>query len=325
MRGLPSLAEFPVSFLLAVAIALGLLFGSFLNVVIHRLPRGENIAYPGSRCPGCGKPIAPRDNVPVLSWLVLRGRARCCGTRISPRYPLVEAIGGLLAWAVVTTVVLELPPETSIGHAVAVFALYLALGLGLVAVAFIDLDHMIVPDEITLGGAALAVASVPLRPEATFTDSLLGAAIGFAVVWVPLIWLYQLVRGRPGMGLGDAKLLLLAGAWFGWGGAVFALLAGAVQGTVVMLVLLLLGKKLEEPESVAEERKAMQEAIAHAEGEERAALERELALDPLGSEPEPGLASARMPFGPFLVLASLEYLVFGGVIRAWVTESLALP
>jgi leader peptidase (prepilin peptidase)/N-methyltransferase len=325
MRPLPSLAELPVSFLLAVAIALGLLFGSFLNVVIHRLPRGENIAVPGSHCPGCGKPIAPRDNVPVLSWLVLRGRARCCGARISARYPLVEAIGGLLAWAIVTVVVLDLPPDTSIGHAAAVFALHLALGLGLVAVAFIDLDHMIVPDEITLGGAVLGVLSVPLRPGATFTDSLLGAAIGFAIVWVPLIWLYQLVRGRPGMGLGDAKLLLLAGAWFGWGGALFALLAGAVQGTAVMIVLLVLGKKLEEPESVIEERKAMREAIEQAEGEERAELERELALDPLGSEPEPGLGLARMPFGPFIALATLEYLLFGAVIRAWVTEGLALP
>jgi leader peptidase (prepilin peptidase) / N-methyltransferase len=325
MRTLPSLAELPMPFLLAVAIALGLLFGSFLNVVIHRLPRGENIAYPGSRCPGCGKPIAPRDNVPVFSWLLLRGRARCCGTKISARYPLVEAIGGLLAWAVMTTVVLDLPPETSIGRASAVFALYLALGLGLVAAAFIDLDHMLLPDEITLGGAVLGVLSVPLREGATFTDSLLGAAIGFAVVWVPFIWLYQLVRGRPGMGLGDAKLLLLAGAWFGWGGAVFALLAGAVQATAVTLTLFALGTKIEEPQSVVEERKTLREAIEQAEGEEREALQRELALDPLGSEPEPGLGLARIPFGPFIALAILEYLLFGSVIRAEVVGALTLP
>lgn len=325
MQPLPSLAELPVPFLLAVAITLGLLFGSFLNVVIYRLPRGENIAYPGSRCPGCGKPIAPFDNVPVLSWLVLRGRARCCGTRISPRYPLVEAIGGLLAWAVMTTVVLDLPPETSLGRAGAVFALYFALGLGLVAAAFIDLDHMLLPDEITLGGAALGVLSVPLRPGATFTDSLAGAAVGFVMVWLPFVWLYQRVRGRPGMGLGDAKLLLLAGAWFGWGGAVFGLLAGAVQATAVMIVLLALGKKVEEPESVVEERKALREAIEQAEGEERAALERELALDPLGSEPEPGLALTRIAFGPFIALAILEYMLFGALIREELLQGLTLP
>jgi leader peptidase (prepilin peptidase)/N-methyltransferase len=325
MRRLPSLAELPVSVLLAVAIALGLLFGSFLNVVIHRLPRGENIAYPGSRCPGCEKPIAPRDNVPVLSWLVLRGRARCCGTRISPRYPLVEAIGGLLAWAIMTNLVLDLPPETSLGRATAMFALYLALGLGLVAAAFIDLDHMLLPDEITLGGTVLGVLSVLLRPGATFTESLIGAAVGFAMIWLPFIWLYQLVRGRPGMGLGDAKLVMLAGAWFGWGGAVFALLAGAVQATAVMLVLFALGTKLEEPESVVEERKAFKEAIEQAEGEERAELERELAADPLGSEPEPGLGLARIAFGPFIALAILEYLLFGSLIRAEVTGALTLP
>jgi leader peptidase (prepilin peptidase)/N-methyltransferase len=325
MRALPSLAEVPVAFLLAIAIALGLLFGSFLNVVIHRLPRGENIAYPGSHCPGCGKPIAPYDNVPVLSFLVLRGRARCCKTKISPRYPLVEAIGGLLAWAVMTNVVLDLPSETSLGRAAAVFALHLALGLGLVAAAFIDLDHMLLPDEITLGGAALGLISVPLREGATFTDALLGAAIGFAMIWLPFIFLYERVRGRPGMGLGDAKLVMLAGAWFGWGGAVFALLAGAVQATVIMLVLFALGTKIEEPESVVEERKALKEAIEQAEGEERAALERELAADPLGSEPEPGLGLTRVAFGPFIALAIIEYLLFGKLIQAELMGALTLP
>jgi leader peptidase (prepilin peptidase)/N-methyltransferase len=325
MRALPSLAELPVAFLLALAITLGLLFGSFLNVVIHRLPRGENIAYPGSRCPGCGKPIAPRDNVPVVSFLLLRGRSRCCGTKISPRYPLVEAIGGLLAWAIMTNVVLDLPQETSIGRAGAVFTLYLALGLGLVAAAFIDLDHMLLPDEITLGGTVLGVLSVPLREGATFVDSLVGAGVGFVMIWLPFIFLYERVRGRPGMGLGDAKLVMLAGAWFGWGGAVFALLAGAVQATAVMLVLFALGTKLEEPASVAEDRKALKEAIEQAEGEEREALERELAADPLGSEPEPGLALARIAFGPFIALAILEYLLFGSLIEAEVLGALALP
>jgi leader peptidase (prepilin peptidase)/N-methyltransferase len=312
---LPSLAEFPVSFLLAVAVPLGLVFGSFTNVVIYRLPRGENLAFPGSHCPACGAAVAARDNVPVLSYLLLLGRARCCKARISPRYPLVELLGGLFGWAIVTNVVLELPPETSIGLASLSFAVHLALGLGLVAAALIDLDTMLLPDSITLGGALLGLASVPLRPGATFTDSLLGAAVGFLVVWLPLVVGYRLVRGRPGMGLGDAKLVLLAGAWFGWQGALFALLGGAVQATAVVLVLVVLGTKLEEPRAVVEERRALREAIEQAEGEERAALERELSLDPLGTEPEPGLAAARLPFGPFIVLALVEYMLFGPVIR----------
>jgi leader peptidase (prepilin peptidase)/N-methyltransferase len=324
MPSLPSLAEFPPVFLVAVAVALGLLFGSFLNVVIHRLPRGENLAFPGSHCPGCGKPIAPRDNVPVLSYLLLRGRARCCGTKISPRYPLVEAIGGLLAWAIVHVIVLELPPETSIGRAGLVFTIYFALGLGLIAAAFIDLDHMLLPDEITLGGAALGVLTVPLRPGATFQDSLLGAAIGFSMVWLPFIVLYARLRGQPGMGVGDAKLVMLAGAWFGWFGATFALLAGAVQATAVMLALLAVGAKPEEPAAVVEERRVLREALERAQGEEREALERDLAEDPLGSEPGPGLGAARLAFGPFIVLAILEFMLYGSLLREELLGGLTL-
>jgi leader peptidase (prepilin peptidase)/N-methyltransferase len=299
---LPLLSDFPPSFLIAVAVAFGLVFGSFLNVVIHRLPRGENLAYPGSRCPGCGKPIAARDNV-----------------------PLVELIGGLLAWAILRTQVLELPAETPIWEAGVVFASYLALGLGLVAAAFIDLDHMFLPDEITLGGAALGFLTVPFRPEASLRDSALGAGVGFLLVWLPFVVLYAKLRGRPGMGLGDAKLVLLAGAWFGWLGAVFALLAGAVQATAVMLTLLGIGAKIEEPAAVVEERRALREAIEKAEGEERAALEREFADDPLAEEAGPGIGAMRLAFGPFIVLAILEYLFYGQLVQDWVIGALVLP
>jgi len=315
MAGLPSLADFPPLFLIAFAVALGLVLGSFLNVVIYRLPRGESLAFPGSHCPHCGQPIKPRDNVPVLSYLVLLGRARCCKAPISPRYPLVEAIGGLVAWAVMRSVVLELPPETSIARGGAVFLAYLTLALALIAAAFIDLEHMVLPDEITLGGAGLGMATVPLRADASFRDSLIGAAVGFFMVWLPFIVLYGKLRGRPGMGLGDAKLVLLAGAWFGWLGAAFALLAGAVQATAVMLALLATGKKLEEPVAVVAERRALHEALATAEGAEREELERELAEDPLAREPAPGLAGARLAFGPFIILAILEFTFYGPLIR----------
>ena len=316
MAGLPSLADFPPLFLIAFAVALGLVLGSFLNVVIHRLPRGESLAFPGSHCPHCGQPIKPRDNVPVLSYLVLLGRSRCCKAPISPRYPLVEAIGGLVAWAVMRSIVLELPlEETSIARGGAVFLAYLTLALALVAAAFIDLEHMVLPDEITLGGAGLGIATVPLRADSSFRESLLGAAVGFFVVWLPFIFLYGKLRGRAGMGLGDAKLVLLAGAWFGWLGAAFALLAGAVQATAVMLALLATGKKLEEPAAVVEERRALQEALAKAEGAEREELLREVAEDPLATEPAAGLGGARLAFGPFIILAILEFMFYGPVIR----------
>ena len=325
MPPLPSLADFPPLLLIVFAVALGLVLGSFLNVVIYRLPRGENVAFPGSHCPHCGAPIRPYDNIPVLSWLVLRGRARCCKAAISPRYPLVEAIGGLLAWAVMRSIVLELPGDPSIGRALAVFAAYLALGLGLVAAAFIDLEHMLLPDEITLGGTGLGIATVPLRPDIHFAEALLGAAIGFFVVWLPFIVIYEKVRGRPGMGLGDAKLVMLAGAWFGWLGAAFALLAGAVQATVVMLALLAAGRKIEEPATVVEERRALHAALEQAEGAEREALEREIADDPLAIEAAPGVGGARLAFGPFIVLAILEFTFYGPILRTELLGGLVLP
>lgn len=127
------------------------------------------------------------------------------------------------------------------------------------------------------------------------------------------------------MGLGDAKLVMLAGAWFGWFGAVFALLGGAVQATAVTLTVLATRGKLEEPEAVKEERRALRAALESAEGEEREALERELAQDPLAEEPEPGLGGARLAFGPFIVLAILELMLFGGFIREQILGSMVFP
>jgi leader peptidase (prepilin peptidase) / N-methyltransferase len=310
----PTLADLPPPFVIGVAVSLGLLFGSFLNVVIYRLPREQSVVSPGSRCPACGKPIRAYDNVPVVSWLLLRGKSRCCKAKISARYPLVELLGGLFAWALVETVVVELAPETAWWRVLLVFALYLALGLGLIAAAFIDLEHMLLPDEITLGGALLGVLSVPLRPEATWLGALGGAAFGFLLIWLPFDLVYRVLRGQSGMGLGDAKLVMLAGAWFGWAGAAFTLLAGALQGTIGAIVVFLTQGRIEEPEAVRAERAELLRHLETLEGEERRAFEEELAKDPIMKAPEPGLAKARLPFGPFLALSALEFLLFGKVL-----------
>jgi leader peptidase (prepilin peptidase)/N-methyltransferase len=320
-----SVVDLPPWFWMGVGVSLGLVFGSFLNVVIYRLPRGESVAFPGSHCPSCGAPIRVLDNLPVLGWLLLRGRARCCQAAISPRYPLVELLGGLLGGALIQIGVLTLPPDTALWQGALLFGVELALGLGLIAAAFIDLSHMYLPDSITLGGAALGLLSVPLRAGATWTDSLLGAALGFAIVWLPFDLLHRLLRGRPGMGLGDAKLVMLAGAWFGWQGALFTLLAGAVQATLVVIVIYALRGRIEEPEAVRRERAELEQELQSLEPEERADVERELASDPLALEPEAGLGKARVAFGPFLVLATLELLLFGGPIHealvGWVLGS----
>jgi leader peptidase (prepilin peptidase)/N-methyltransferase len=296
-------ADVPPWLIRATAILLGLFVGSFLNVVIVRVPREESVVSPGSHCI-CGKPISWYDNVPILSWLVLRGRARCCGARISPRYPLVEAIGALLTWAIVEVEVLSAAPANHLLPLVARAFVDVALALSLVAAAFIDLDHMYLPNAITIGGAIVALLSAGLRPDIGWARSALGLAIGFAVVWLPFIVLYRVLRGRPGMGLGDAKLLALAGAWFGWEGALFTLFAGAIQGTLASLVVVARKGKIEEPPAVVAEREA-----ALAEGEPLDAEN-----DPVALPPEPGLGASRVPFGPFLVLAALEFLLFGRVI-----------
>lgn len=305
------LAEFPYWFLALVAIPLGLAFGSFLNVVIYRLPRGESVVHPGSRCPGCGKPIRGFDNIPVFSWLLLRGRSRCCKTKISPRYPLVELLGGLSGWASLQKVLEDAPADASLVASAALFAAYLALTLGLIAAIFIDLDFMLLPDEITLGGAVLGLITAPMR-HLPWTTSLLGAAIGFAIVWLPFVFLYGKLRGRPGMGLGDAKLVMLAGAWFGWPGAAFTLFGGAVQASLGAIGVLLVHGRIEEPEAVKADREELERAAAAGDAEAAAAL----ADDPLGKPPEEGLMAARMPFGPFLCLGIIEWMLGG----AWVVE-----
>jgi leader peptidase (prepilin peptidase)/N-methyltransferase len=300
------LGDVPIQFMRVVAFVFGLLWGSFLNVVIYRSPLGLSVVTPPSSCPACHAPIKAYDNIPVLSWLILRGRARCCGVRISPRYPLVELMGGLLALAIVEVIVKDLTVTTPWYRALAVFVAYFALALGLVAAAFIDAEHMYLPDTITLGGSVVGVVTATLRGMGLAT-SIVGAAVGFAMVWLPFIVIYPRLRGKHGMGLGDAKLTMLAGAWFGWPEAFFVLMVGAVQGTVGALLIYLVKGKIEEPAAVREDREELQRAAA-AGDQEAAEI---LAEDPLGTEPGEGLTQARLPFGPFLILGILELLFFG--------------
>jgi leader peptidase (prepilin peptidase)/N-methyltransferase len=315
------LDDFPPWFFRLFAGAFGLIWGSFLNVVIYRVPRGMSVVRPGSSCPACGKPIRAWHNVPLLGYLVLGGKARCCGVKLSPRYPLVEAIGGILAIAILEAVVFRLGPLTTVSRGLAIFVADLALALALTAAAFIDLEHMYLPDTITLGGAALGLATCSFRGF-TFLESLLGAAVGFGLVWIPFGVLYSKLRGKVGMGMGDAKLVALAGAWFGWGGALFVLGAGAIQGTIATLAVLLVRGKIEEPEAVRREREEIQSELAAMSPEERAEAEKELSEDPLTEEAGDGVGQARIAFGPFLILASIECLLLGrdvlGAYLAWI-------
>jgi leader peptidase (prepilin peptidase)/N-methyltransferase len=311
------LADLPAWFPIAFAISFGLVWGSFLNVVIHRVPRGLSVVRPGSACPACNTPIRAWDNVPVFGYLLLRGKARCCGVKLSPRYPLVELIGGVLSLAVLEALVRPLPEATPLHMSLAVFCAGLALSLGMVAAAFIDLEHMVLPDGITIGAAVLGVATSSFR-GLTFVEALIGAAAGFAIVWLPFVVIYPRIRGgRVGMGLGDAKLLMAAGAWFGWSGALVVLGAGAIQGTIAAIVQIALQGKIDDPEEVKKEREAIRAELAQMTPEERAEVEAELAEDPMMQEAEGGLLRARVPFGPFLALGIIEYLLFGKQAVDW--------
>ncbi len=242
----PSTAAF-----LAIAIVLGLIIGSFLNVVIHRLPKmmerqwraqcaalnagagasqneeRYNLMVPRSRCPACEQPITALQNIPVVSYLMLGGKCAACKIRISPRYPLVEAVAGALAgyaaWRFGFT-------PAGIGALVFVFAL--------IALAFIDLDTFYLPDDITL---PLLWAGLLFNLGGVFVDlpsAVIGAACGYLALW-SVFWLFKLMTGKEGMGYGDFKLLAAMGAWLGWQMLPLVILLSATVGAIIGIGLMI--------------------------------------------------------------------------------------
>src|SRR5262249_35854519 len=155
--------------------------------------------------------------------------------------------------AIVTRVLQHLPADTSVARGSAIFVADFALSLGLVAAAFIDFEHMYLPDTVTIGGTILGGATSSFR-EFAWMESITGVLCGFLGIYVPFTFLYKKIFGRTGMGVGDAKLCALAGAWFGWRGMLFVLFAGAIQGVLAALVLYLVRGKIEEPESIRKDR-----------------------------------------------------------------------
>jgi leader peptidase (prepilin peptidase)/N-methyltransferase len=205
----------------------GACIGSFLNVCIYRIPSGLSVVHPGSSCPRCRTLIAFYDNLPILSYLLLRGKCRSCRAPIAVRYPFVELLGGLLALACALAFGLTL-------HALVVFAFIATL----IVVALIDLDHRIIPDVISLPGIPLFFLASMAVPTLTWQSSLVGILVGggslFSVAWV-----YQRITGREGMGGGDIKLLAMIGAMTGWQGVVFTLFAASAVGTVIGILAML--------------------------------------------------------------------------------------
>lgn len=259
---------------------LGSVIGSFLNVCIYRLPRGESIVFPHSRCTSCGSRIRAYHNVPVFGYLLLRGKCFDCDSRISPLYPIVEVLSGLTL------------PLVFWRFGFSVDALfYLALICSLVVITFIDLEHMLIPNIITIPGVGLGLLYNALGTdwqksrdllglfsfnlenflgvlnEVPFLDAVFGTIIGGGVLFV-IAFLYIVVRKREGMGMGDVKLLAMIGAFLGWKGVIFVMLVSSVLGTLVGLSV-----------------------IVYKKGDLRYAI----------------------PFGPFLSLAAVIYIFSAGL------------
>ncbi|MEX5746409.1 A24 family peptidase [Massilia sp. X63] len=271
-----------------VAALFGLLVGSFLNVVIHRIPKmmqresdnyvaqesGKelphteryNLMVPRSACPHCGHQITAMENIPVISWLALRGKCRKCKAPISPRYPAVELLTGVLAGVLVWT----------FGSGLAGLATLLFLFL-LVAMTFIDVDTQLLPDDLTY---PLLWAGLLVNLHGTFVplqDAVIGAAAGYLVLW-SVYWLFKLVTGKEGMGYGDFKLLAALGAWLGWQMLPAIILLSSVVGAVVGISLIVFAKR----------------------GRDKP-----------------------IPFGPYLAAAGLIALLYGSSISAWLQAVVA--
>jgi leader peptidase (prepilin peptidase)/N-methyltransferase len=224
---------------LVLLAAVGLVVGSFLNIVIVRVPAGESVLHPGSRCPLCEAAIAPRDNIPVLSWLLLRGRCRSCGGAIPAGYPLVE----------VASAILWVAAGTALGPQLWLVLPYAVLFSVLLALSVIDLELYILPNKITYPSILLSVPLIVVlsfafaeNPTGAIAWALIGG-VGYAGILAITLIAWELIVHKEGMGMGDVKLALLLGLWLGWYhpllplmGLIAASILGLVAGIVILVV-----------------------------------------------------------------------------------------
>src|SRR5262252_2388852 len=261
----------------AMAGLFGAAWGSFFNVCIARVPAGQSIVRPSSRCVRCGAPIRPIDNIPLVSYLLLRGRCRACHQPFSPRYPLVEALAALIATALWLTFVSGDPGEAA-AIRIARFVVYFAFAGSLIVLSFIDLATMRLPDVITLPAIPVFFLSGFAVHQASWLERLIGAGAGYLFLRIIADFYYYVLK-REGLGLGDAKLLALIGAVLGWKALPLVVFAGALGGSLVSVPVLLVTRRRR----------------------------------PAADADQP-LRHVQVPFGPFLALGALIYLFAGRAI-----------
>ena len=221
-------------FLPIIVFLFGLAVGSFLNVVIYRLPRGKSLIRPGSTCPSCGKPIRFYDNIPVISFLVLRRRCRHCGEKISWRYPLVELLTAILFTLV----------ASKYGFSLQSFG-YILLTAMLIAITFIDLEHFIIPDYITIPGAILGLILAVFSGHIAILNAVIGLLVGGVSLLLIGVIGDKLFK-KESMGGGDIKLSALLGAYLGWQQVIFVLVCASFFGAVIGLAGILISKRVKE-------------------------------------------------------------------------------
>ena len=287
----------PEKLFLAYLFFLGATVGSFLNVVIARLPAGESVVRPRSKCPKCGDMIPWWLNIPILSWLLLRGKCRACKTKISIRYPIVELL----------TAVLFTACGAQYGQSLATLSGVIICGM-LVAITFIDIDIWEIPDEISLPGIVIGCLLRPAAFDVPWFDGILGAAMGAGFLWL-IRWGFFVLRGIEGMGMGDVKLIATIGAFVGPFGLVPTILISSVSGTIIGSIVLLTAKKEEEPATA-------EEAQGHAETEMSEGTGDANDSDDEGEEEWVPPKNA-VPFGPFLSLGAICTVLFSDAIQLY--------
>lgn len=246
---------------------IGASIGSFLNVCIARIPEKKSIVSPPSSCPKCGQGIKFYDNIPLLSYILLRGRCRQCKTSISMRYPLVELLTAILS----VLLMMRFGPSIS-------YLIYFCLVSALLTITFIDLDHRIIPDVISLPFIPLGFLASFLLIQVTWLDSLLGILVGGGSLLLVAV-IYEKLTGHEGMGGGDIKLLAMLGAFLGWEGVLFTIMASSLLGTIIGGGGMLISGK-----------------------------GRRFAI----------------PFGPFLSLGAVLYMLWGNLLIGWYLELCAI-
>jgi leader peptidase (prepilin peptidase)/N-methyltransferase len=294
----------------------GAIWGSFLNVVIYRVPLGLSILRPGSRCTSCKTPIAWYNNIPILSWLLLRGRCASCKVSFSVRYPLVELVTAGMTLGVWIKLTQGghwegASPAAAVEILIAWFFLFVFVA-DLIAIAMIDFDTMRIPDVLSLSPIPLGLFCALFVGDLTgvsLQSSLLGMLIGGGTLWC-VTYGYFLLTRREGMGLGDYRLMALVGVFLGWQSVLFILMASAIQGLIYALGCHWLGRSQGAP---TDESVDVDDASTSADDEHPAETL--------------SFRHVAVPFGPFIVLSAFEWLVFDHTLLAifhqWVIPPVA--